>query len=1324
MSRSGFSSAVLLWMALHASGADLAPEFLAQTEAVAADVKAIDAAWYAALGRLAAQQGATKSQVLLLRATLNGAIQGKPVSIEVILLNGKPFAGKAWAPQLNAAMHRLAPAEMTFSGDASSGKLGGTASVVFVPDHKAPFEGKPLNGRLTISAVVSSGEVTGSFSAAGDMGKTSGGLKGTLRAAPAPWTPPSDLPVPDVSKLDPYELYAAGVRLEAEALDKFGQLRVFEAVGRGGDLAEALRSLPMQLPERPAFASASSKGPTAGKPPKGPSIDDLDGAGLGLDDDANKAAPAQKKTPPADISKDPNANARLATLRDIRRHLGLLRAAAEDHVRSEGKAEVATGSAVFEDPHFGPWYGWEPLPALDGHPQAIPADAGADGPQHWPYVNQWHYLGPLPRRPIVVSTPCLPEILPCEDATYGEISPNIRQKAYVGPGTLRWTPREVVEKGNGMWRPPQWVSQKKGFNEAHNGIPDSTVYAAAHLYSAADVELWAAAAVDDEGMLWVNNRLAAVWRSSADPKSEDRTKVFKLRFRKGLNVLVVRADKIDHDTGFSVRICLRGKPRDKATAMARIASLEKAVDQVVNVPRNVRGWRGNWNGEFPGTKPVTAWDLEKEINVLWQTPLPKGCAHAVVTGDRVIALYEKNGVVCLDRKTGNVLWDREMNILELTDKALYEQSKQKRAVWTKAWDEIVGLGRTWKAQIESIKKQKNMDDSQAQEELKRLHKEYRGLFNDWWQFVHTNGKCLPRSGWRDWWGLMYATPVTDGRHVWIKCAAGVTACFDLDGNRKWMVRTDYPEGGEELCSSPVLTGNPYDGTGRLIMEIPAAKREHWEGTPLKMIGLDAMTGEKVWEVPRSCNPQSSSSPIPVRLTDGKEEMDVVITGGGGYSELRENEPSDFRYEGGTVVRALDGKVLIQSMGTVPGWGSPTRVRNKVFHISPDLATGHEMIMVNRDVVGARRMWTRRLAEFDAGLVYYDGLLHGQSGGQWFCGYFMYDAETGSEVPRQVNVEWGFNGGRAYCPPAVSDGLVFMADHGTALGKTFPYANLTVVQTGPRGRIIAKNSLPESFSAGPVFDGDMSFYRSEPAMVCVGYTGEEGKAFEAEQNARWVLSDFAAEPPSKAAAKKMEALKSPPWDRLPLQVIDAKIKEPMATIGPCPLSAADELLRELGGPEKAPLWDGREVKVGGATVKATAVDGRFVKMHKTFEELRGKTNVAQYFFGILRNPRDWTVRAHIAMPAAEIWLGGQPVANQDRVELRRGDYPLLIRVKIGEKAPDNLSLNMHFVDSTGFADVAGWHADVKRNKDILERVIRLKPDSDLARKAKAILAAGE
>jgi hypothetical protein len=198
------------------------------------------------------------------------------------------------------------------------------------------------------------------------------------------------------------------------------------------------------------------------------------------------------------------------------------------------------------------------------------------------------------------------------------------------------------------------------------------------------------------------------------------------------------------------------------------------------------------------------------------------------------------------------------------------------------------------------------------------------------------------------------------------------------------------------------------------------------------------------------------------------------------------------------------------------------------------------------------------------------------------------------------------------------------------------------------------------------------------------------------------------------------LAAPHDGRLPAQPFGGRLHVPLAAIGPIPLADADAVLQQLGGPAGVRIGGDREVKIGATAYKPVLVDGRFIHMNTFFGQARTNTHSAYLLFCVLNNPGDWTARIHIAMPDTDVWLGGQPVAPLDRIALKRGSYPLLIRIRLGEKAPGNLGFSIHFTDSTKAADVAGWHADVKRNRAILDRIVKYRPDSELAARARTIL----
>ena len=67
------------------------------------------------------------------------------------------------------------------------------------------------------------------------------------------------------------------------------------------------------------------------------------------------------------------------------------------------------------------------------------------------------------------------------------------------------------------------------------------------------------------------------------------------------------------------------------------------------------GWRTDWTGKYPDADPPTSWSAAE--NVIWKTPMPAwGNATPVLVGDRIFVCAEPTTLVCVDAKTGAILW--------------------------------------------------------------------------------------------------------------------------------------------------------------------------------------------------------------------------------------------------------------------------------------------------------------------------------------------------------------------------------------------------------------------------------------------------------------------------------------------------------------------------------------------------------------------------------------------------------------------------------------------------------------------------------------------
>jgi hypothetical protein len=122
----------------------------------------------------------------------------------------------------------------------------------------------------------------------------------------------------------------------------------------------------------------------------------------------------------------------------------------------------------------------------------------------------------------------------------------------------------------------------------------------------------------------------------------------------------------------------------------------------------------------------------------------------------------------------------------------------------------------------------------------------------------------------------------------------------------------------------------------------------------------------------------------------------------------------------------------------------------------------------------------------------------------------------------------------------------------------------------------------------------------------------------------------------------------------------------------------------------------------------------------------KPDDAVYFHTVLTSDAPRVVRfvSRTTNAGVRAWLAGVPLAHQGRYRLDRGEYTLLAEVSPGKKpqAPD-LCLDFQLVPAgdDAAADARSYHATLKWAEPYLRRVVKLKPDSPTAARAKQFLA---
>ncbi|MGA2618232.1 MAG: PQQ-binding-like beta-propeller repeat protein [Thermoguttaceae bacterium] len=196
-------------------------------------------------------------------------------------------------------------------------------------------------------------------------------------------------------------------------------------------------------------------------------------------------------------------------------------------------------------------------------------------------------------------------------------------------------------------------------------------------------------------------------------------------------------------------------------------------------------------------------------NILWETPLPDHSHGApIIVGDRIFITSEPDELICIDKRTGEILWGATNNYYDATPRA-------ERDAHPAFKEKIEPLSKQLHAEKDPVKRwtaRKKLYDALVEIDKKKYTMHFDGHLQGHFEIVgFTN------------------TPTSDGKHVYFWNGAGVAACYDLDGKRQWIRRLDAKK--LFYSAAPAVIG------GRLAVYF------------MKMYGLDAQTGRTAWEQP-------------------------------------------------------------------------------------------------------------------------------------------------------------------------------------------------------------------------------------------------------------------------------------------------------------------------------------------------------------------------------------------------------------------------------------------------------------------------------------------
>jgi outer membrane protein assembly factor BamB len=287
-------------------------------------------------------------------------------------------------------------------------------------------------------------------------------------------------------------------------------------------------------------------------------------------------------------------------------------------------------------------------------------------------------------------------------------------------------------------------------------------------------------------------------------------------------------------------------------------------------------------------------------NIRWMTELPaRSTSTPILVGERLFVMAEPDELLCLDKLSGKVLWQAAVNYYE----ALTADEKKAKPVFAERVDPLVAelrqsFNRTPQArapgELNSQPRDNahasglrlNDDDGDKRIDLRRKIQETLIGIDEARFRVNANDHFEAHFGIV---GATMPTPVSDGESVFVWCNTGVAACYDLNGQRRWIrrIEADHLSYG----ASPALA----DGVLAVFLEA--------------LFGLDAKTGKQLWKQHRV-----------------KQNL-------GGMLATRVGGEAVFITQPGEIIRPRDGKLLFRprdGAAGASGWAPGVVIGNKLF----------------------------------------------------------------------------------------------------------------------------------------------------------------------------------------------------------------------------------------------------------------------------------------------------------------------------------------------------------------------------------------------------------
>ena len=431
-------------------------------------------------------------------------------------------------------------------------------------------------------------------------------------------------------------------------------------------------------------------------------------------------------------------------------------------------------------------------------------------------------------------------------------------------------------------------------------------------------------------------------------------------------------------------------------------------------------------------------------NMAWSTGLPgAGISTPIIVGDKIFVTAEHRSLCCLNKSDGQLLW---MRTITLYDVATDEEKKATPDVF----QEIAPLAAKLSDIDRSIKPGAPVSPDLASKQsiedniIKLMAKVDRKKYA-----IYPPGEG----------GVSTPTPTSDGQNVYVTFLPYLVACFDMDGNPRWVTMHEMnpPYNGSEshgMFNSPVLLD------GKLIVSSD------------RVFALDTKTGKLVWQNPPTNGVGTASL---LAMACGKEPLLVTPM-------------TIYRARDGTPVSSSKGDTYYGCMGTpviadgrifrlFARGGTPGTTVTDTIRVLPSPSEPFKSELMKGIVLDANRFPRWYGGWSTASPLYHEGLLYCLSEDGVLSVVETEKQEVVYQKMLDLDLEMTHVGnpsrGGACASPALAGKYIYIfGNHGTCV----------VIEPGRSFRQVARNRVesggyPDIIASCPVFEGKRLYYRA-------------------------------------------------------------------------------------------------------------------------------------------------------------------------------------------------------------------------------------------------------